>query len=282
MSNVSVFGRVVSELPPKVLIALGYQVSPKLINVDVTFDEDDISTGNYMTIIGEAFKAAKADPSVSSMPNHKMLVTFDLLAQIRAATTNEALAEMWDIIGHKVAVFTTGSDYNDTAHGLYKGRTDVVNEFANYNGDAILMHVDTVGEGIDVPGMSSSLIMSAMNSKGKFLQNVGRIARPAPEDLVNGEPVAKEYRIKKHCIVITVTLNGLPLFGTAEQYIEALMLGDYGDLVDIITAPTAGSFGKPGEDEKTLLTNEVVDLSIRSDFKCNNILAFFDDIEEVA
>jgi len=88
------------------------------------------------------------------------------------------------------------------------------------NDDAIIFHYDMISEGIDVPGITGLLPLRNIESKTKFIQNLGRAVRIHPVDrsrIENKElsPKDRNNYIKPHAHVI------LPCcFQDKEDFIE--------------------------------------------------------------
>jgi superfamily II DNA or RNA helicase len=109
-------------------------------------------------------------------------VTGDAIAHYqRLAAGQQAIAFCCNV-AHAVSVcdaFKTAGIGAELLLGNTPGREQVVADFASHR-IRVLVTVDVVSEGFDVPAASCAILLRPTQSLGLYLQQVGRVLRPAP------------------------------------------------------------------------------------------------------
>jgi DNA repair protein RadD len=109
-------------------------------------------------------------------------VTGDAIAHYqRLAAGQQAIAFCCNV-AHAVSVcdaFKTAGISAELLLGNTSGREQVVADFAAHR-IRVLVTVDVVSEGFDVPAASCAILLRPTQSLGLYLQQVGRVLRPAP------------------------------------------------------------------------------------------------------
>jgi superfamily II DNA or RNA helicase len=129
-------------------------------------------------------------------------VTGDAIAHYqRLATGQQAIAFCCNV-AHAVSVcdaFKTAGIGAELLLGNTSDRDQVVADFAAHR-LRVLVAVDVVSEGFDVPAASCAILLRPTQSLGLYLQQVGRVLRPAPG--------------KEHAVILdhvgNVTRHGFP------------------------------------------------------------------------
>ena len=129
-------------------------------------------------------------------------VTGDAIAHYqRLAAGQQAIAFCCNV-NHAVSVcdaFKTAGIAAELLLGNTPGREQVVADFAAHR-IRVLVTVDVVSEGFDVPAASCAILLRPTQSLGLYLQQVGRVLRPAPG--------------KEHAVILdhvgNVTRHGFP------------------------------------------------------------------------
>lgn len=105
--------------------------------------------------------------------------------------------------------FSKGEDFRKNGKKFYSGRDcpDVrhafINDFAQNNNDAIIVHYGTLGEGVSVPSITATVLFPT-DDVIRIIQNIGRAMRVLPED--RSKP--RSERIKKHALIGMFSFNG--------------------------------------------------------------------------
>jgi superfamily II DNA or RNA helicase len=129
-------------------------------------------------------------------------VTGDAIAHYqRLAAGQQAIAFCCNV-AHAVSVcdaFKTAGIGAELLLGNTPDREQVVADFASHR-IRVLVTVDVVSEGFDVPAASCAILLRPTQSLGLYLQQVGRVLRPAPG--------------KEHAVILdhvgNVTRHGFP------------------------------------------------------------------------
>lgn len=227
MNNVELFGPIICEVLPRELIQKGYIVAPLIHRLEVTYSEvlEDVDP---VEVAARSFLFQKEEMDSTGMPYTKMLVSCKGLGQIEYV--NNHLADLWRHLGKRVNVYSSSADMAKKNNIVWQSRKAMLDDFNAHEGDAIIMHYDTLSEGIDISGITGVLLMRDMQ-KSKMLQTIGRAARPFTQDLdENYEPVEFSLRRKQRCVVSVMEYNGVPVLGNAMKFARAFIEGGYDDL----------------------------------------------------
>ena len=241
MDNVELFGEVIAEVPPSELIPLGYVVPPRLRTINIK----NKSTGNtpdYSTCIAESFKDQLSFSHSKFI--HKMLV-----AMPTTLVFNDIMADLPSIrriVGnHNVDVYYVTADTAVKNGRILPDRETALEDFDANTNPSIIIHCDTLAEGIDVDGIGGVLIMRGLGMT-KAIQTIGRAARPSMVDIKkNGE--IRKNRIKKECIVTIARIDGDWCGDTTiADWADMFRVAGYGDIWDFYQ-PNAIERGAGGE-----------------------------------
>lgn len=241
MDNIELFGEIVVEVPPCELIPHGYVVPPRLrtINIKNKFTGD---TPDYSTCIAETFKDQLSFAHKKFV--HKMLVAMPTTLVFNDIMTD--LPSIRRIVGnHNVDVYYVTADTAVRNGRVLADRETALEDFDANPNPSIIIHCDTLAEGIDVDGIGGVLIMRGLGMT-KAIQTIGRAARPSVIDIKkNGE--IRKNRIKKECIVTLARIDGDWCGDTTiSDWAVLFRTAGYGDIWDFYH-PTANERGPGGE-----------------------------------
>ena len=232
MDSEKLFGKVIVSVEPIELIEQGYIVPPRVHVMDVRGGKtsEGVNTTHY---VAEAFKYHRNAFQKSGMPFTQMLVAtrgYDDHKKVESQ-----LEVLWRALKTRVPVFTIEAAETRLNGQPYKSRAQVIEEIRNSGSSVIILHYDTLSEGIDVSSLTGALILRSM-TKAKLLQTIGRCGRPYEYDLDdNGEPIDIEHRKKPFSIITFPTLKREHIAGMAASDVaSAFREGGYGDLFDYI------------------------------------------------
>ena len=242
MNNVELFGEVIAEVPPSELIPHGYVVPPRVRFMNVTHSRKFGNTTDYATTIAEAYKDQLS--LVDVRYNHKMLVAMSDTTQFDEIMSE--LAEIRKVVGYDTDVYTvayTGCHINGRAESE---REVALEHFANNTNKCIIIHCNTLAEGIDVDGIGGVFLLRNLSLAGT-IQTIGRAARPAKQDILADGTINMKDRVKTEAIVTIARVDGEYYSNTnTEKFAQAFRLGGYGDMWDYLDAEVKESSG-PGE-----------------------------------
>lgn len=260
MDNIDLFGPIICEVPFSELIPQNYVVPPlvRFLNVKTKRKGNAI---DYPTTIAHAYKdqLTKINPKF----NHKMLVTMP----------NTGFFE--DIIKNLDKIRKITGDYNldvyyVTADRVSKNgnprfgpssREEMLEDFESNKNRCIIIHCDTLAEGIDIDGIGGVLMMRDL-SIAKMIQTIGRACRPAKADIrMDGE--IRKKRIKTNAIVTLVRMDNEYLgCSKLEKFVELFRTADYGEFWDRIDPEflEQGKKREKGEPDDIVVWDEILDI----------------------
>lgn len=180
MNRTDVFGHVLYEESPRKMINAGEIVPPKLHIID-TVDEGDY---NNHTMLVKAV--------LTGFDQHKVLVREHssdpdaIGAKLLISTTGNM--EMMELLNDQafkahcmesnIHVFAFSAEYGAFVNFEKKDREFVMEEMRSLKDtdDAILLHIEILTEGIDLPSITGVMPFRELNTT-KMLQTIGRAAR---------------------------------------------------------------------------------------------------------
>ena len=198
MSDVALFGTndADSNISPAELIKLEKQVLPRIIWADVTTTGggDDDTSEDLLATLGLTYKDQRdnwVDPSL----NHKMLAA--LPNTLRFSDIEQGVFEIRQHAGDmSIDVYTVTGEYqrkNGSEGEVFKTRESLLADFADNKNPCIIVHCDTLAEGIDIDDLTGAFVARGL-SRTKFIQTLGRPTRPLVDDLDNNRKGDKRLK----------------------------------------------------------------------------------------
>ena len=190
LNNEEVFGEVLYQVSPSILIEKGYIVAPRLHIMSANRPDDKC------TVIDEVLRIAEKQSELSSeMPVTKILYAMkgtDDVAKVvdRMDDIKKAMPEF------KVFTILSNAKYGAMVDGKKMPRGDFFKVLRETD-QALIFHYDILSEGIDVDGITGVSLMRNM-THAKLLQTIGRAVR-----IYKANPAAK-----KQAWVSVMTVNG--------------------------------------------------------------------------
>lgn len=210
MNDETTFGKVLYEVSPREMIEAGEIVPPRLhiIRTDVEGDYDNKSMLVKTVIIGfEQHRILVKENSVEpDRLGAKLLITTTGNLEMFELHNSKIFQEFCE--QNEVRVFAFSSE-----HGCYMNFQSVSREEAmrqmrdlRDDEDAILLHIDILTEGIDLPSITGVMPFRELNTI-KLLQTIGRSARLMSIDrkkIYGGELIPQDWDnyVKPCCWVI--------------------------------------------------------------------------------
>lgn len=265
MDNRDLFGNVEADIEPKRLIESGYVLAPRLRFLDVAAnitDEDGMVDPAMM--IAEAFRDQSAQ--LNEGINCKMLVAMPATTEFENIVSK--LPEIRELCGDIDVYYVTASMSRKNAGRGETNRAKTLDAFQSSTKPSIIIHCDTLSEGIDVDGMTGAFIFRTL-TKAKFMQTVGRCARPLKADMDdNGDVIDMANRIKPNCLITIPTVNG-DFYGNidAQWLCEVFAAGGYDEITTMLSAEQKerkGSSNPEGVDPiEDMIYEAVIDAEVR-------------------
>lgn len=207
MKDTNAFGKIIADVPPKELIPLGYIVPPviRLMDVETTGSGDIV---DFAQMIGLAYKDQLGMEEVSAQFNHKMLVSMPGTKMFKDVMSNRSTIS--NEVGEPVDVYCVCSNWHakNSVTPSAESRHDLVADFASSTNRAVILHYDTLAEGIDVDGIGGVLFLRQKLGKVKGLQTIGRACRPARSDIMADGNIRLSNRAKTHAILTLAEVDG--------------------------------------------------------------------------
>ena len=153
--------------------------------------------------------------------------------------------------GENIDVYTVeAGSVSKNGIKLSDSRKDLLDKIAESNESLILIHYDTLAEGIDISSLTGLVVLRKVK-KYKLLQLIGRIGRPASIDLDKNGNIIDINNRSKPCSVVTIPviddeyLCGIDAKDIANTFIE----GGYNDISTSVSIISEGTLrGKRAEE----------------------------------
>jgi len=180
MNRKDVFGEVLYERSPRSMIEAGEIVPPKLHIID-TSDEGDFDNHTMMVrTVVEGFNQHKAlVKQHSCLPESigaKVIVTTTGSMEMMELHNDAKFQEF--CVSDGIRVFAFSSEYGSFVDFKKTSRDAAMKEMRSLpdSVDAIMIHIDILTEGIDLPSITGVMPFRELNSS-KLIQTIGRAAR---------------------------------------------------------------------------------------------------------
>ena len=208
MDNNRVYGNILEQTTAKELIDSGKILSPQIVPFDTDtvrdrYNAHDVDAENLLNILD----------SLDQDVNHKVLV---------AAPNTKVLWRMLSQTSVISDLTSAGYDilHITSKHGAYINKTKVGRQLffdtltkwgADDNKRFIVFHYSILSEGIDVPGLTHTILLRNLPTI-EMAQTIGRVIRLHPEDRKNiseGRIPAGMFNFyRKKCGYVTVPMSG--------------------------------------------------------------------------
>lgn len=232
MDDVTLFGPTVASITPKDLIKDGYLVEPRLTFASVkTSGQQNNEFVDPVQTIAHVFNDQRS--KLDSRLPHKMLVAMAATTQFEEIMRN--LPDMRAIVGDVDLYFIT-ANYQKKNGRVMPSRAHALEDFAANDKPCIIVHCDTLAEGIDIDGLTGVFIFRGLGMS-KFIQTMGRCVRPYKGDLdKSGEPKKIDERIKTHAYVTVPLVDG-QFYGNLDMEMvwNAFLSAGYGELTQYLS-----------------------------------------------
>jgi len=188
MNNTDVFGEVLYEIAPRKMIQKGEIVPPK---IHVIQTETDGDYNNHSMLVNTVIAGYEQHRHLVKSHVNKNFTDVELGAKMLISTTgNLEMFELHNDIrfqqyctDHDITVFAFSAQagvYCNFAKVPRNQALRAMNEMPDSE-DAILIHIDILTEGIDVPSVTGVMPFRELNAV-KLLQTIGRGARLLKDD----------------------------------------------------------------------------------------------------
>ena len=175
MNNTDFYGPVVFRATPREMIDSGWMVRPRL------HYERAKSDAPWTTMIADAFTEHQKQVNYDA----KMMICCDGTKTILEVVSSSAFNKWAD--DNQVTVFSITSSTGAYINGEEVDRNEFLSALRSHRGRAVILHIQILTEGIDVPDITGVMFIRNMGTT-RFLQSLGRATRVHPTDY--GRPTA--------------------------------------------------------------------------------------------
>jgi len=183
MNNEFRFGKVLLEKIPREMIEDGYMVRPRMhiIKFDQDLDKKEL-IDNAGKIVTEAF----SQHEYITRRTGKIFVSCTGTPMIQAIISSSEIRNLKRRRGVSVYAVASDPEVGNQIDGVKYNRQEFLRRLKEDGQDIgkemIILHIDILTEGIDVPGITGILPFRSLK-KSKFIQTLGRASRMSPDDL---------------------------------------------------------------------------------------------------
>lgn len=243
MNNEDRFGPVLYQKSPLEMVEAGEIVKPRMHIVNTSVPVTDGDTVDPKAIV-ESFLEHRSLLSIGA----KMLIVTKgsehLDALVKSAEIQRLRRQRPNL-----AVFDISSKHEPRINGTVVDRNTFLTRLRSLkdHDEALILHIDILTEGIDVPGITGVMILNDLGP-AKFLQTLGRATRLYPGDrerLYKGEITSADIDefVKPYAWVIVPSYGeiGDDLRATIVEMITNLRTFGFNPLEDVVTKLSRGS-----------------------------------------
>jgi hypothetical protein len=169
MNNETFYGKVVSRNTPLQMIEQGYMVRPR-----IHYEKVEAGAG-WPKIVMEAYVEHQKHIKYGA----KMLVCTNGTKTIKKITDDEDF--MKQCKEQFITVFAVSAALGARIDNIEVKRNDFLKRLKAHKGKAIILHINILTEGIDVPDITGVMFARNMGLT-RFLQSLGRATRVLPID----------------------------------------------------------------------------------------------------
>ena len=212
MNNDTLFGPIIYHKTPLEMINAGEIVRPRMHLVDVSSEDEehtDELTKDVNAIIN-GYIEHRAQCNIGA----KLLIVTKGSKHLNEIVTHPTMQEFIETRPN-LKIFDISSAFQPRINGTIVKRNEFLKSIQQMSDsdEAIILHIDILSEGIDVPGITGIMPMNNMGL-GKFLQTLGRATRLHLTDRSklysqNIKPDALNKFIKPYAWVIVPIYNTL-------------------------------------------------------------------------
>ena len=284
MNNFEMYGDILYNVPPKDLVEAGEMLRPKIHIIDTLKKRDYNNSGMISLAVREGHINHSARMKERSVEpdkiNGKILVCCQNIKQMRDIILSQEMLSYQKNYNTAVAMISSQDCF---WNGIKMRRIEVMQNIRKTkdNQGLIVFHVNTLGEGIDIPSFTGCMLLKDMG-KSRLIQTNGRAARLNVEDrekIYSGllSPSAFEAFIKANSEMIIPIFCDVDRAGPNIKNILATYYTDFGCRPEIVYASDLFKGDKP-DDLPSILDEDKNKKTNKSDLK-GSISDLLDDVE---
>lgn len=183
MNNQDRFGRVIYQKIPREMIDMGYMVRPRMHIVQL---DADLSKDQLISEAGRIVAESFAQHEYIARRTGKILVTCTGTPMVKNILQSKEIRSLQRRRGCKVYAVASDPAIGNQIDGVQYTRQEFLRKL-RFDGleksqEMIILHIDILTEGIDVPGITGILPFRSL-AKSKFIQTLGRASRICRDDI---------------------------------------------------------------------------------------------------
>lgn len=171
MHNTAFYGNVIYRQTPNEMIRDGFMVRPRI------HYEKCEGNAKWSDMVKDAFIHHSAQ--LTELQSAKMLVCCNGSKTIQEICSPAFMAWCKE---EGIKLFDISSAFGPRINGTEVSRNDFLKEIKDHKDKSIILHINILTEGIDVPDMSGVMFIRNMEMS-RLLQSIGRATRPDVRDL---------------------------------------------------------------------------------------------------
>lgn len=248
MDNTEFYGNVIVRRTPNEMIKAGFMVRPRIHTEVVPLNT------NWGDVVWDGF--VHHEQELTEQQRAKMLVCCEGSANIAEICTAAFMKRCKE---NNVMVFDISSKFGPRIDGETTTRNTFLKTLREYRDRAIVLHINILTEGIDVPDMTGLMPIRNMEM-ARLLQSIGRATRPDTRDLdANAMPVhtCVEDMIKPYAWIVIPTFEGnMNKYSGLKDTVDKMRMAGFKADEEVIIAYDRGIKGvvhdpaKGGDNEK--------------------------------
>jgi hypothetical protein len=183
MNNKDRFGEVLLERIPREMIEEGYMVRPRMhiIKFDQDLDKKEL-IDNAGKVVAESF----SQHEYITRRTGKIFITCTGTPMMESIISSPEIRNLKRRRGGSVYAVASDPNIGNQIDGVKYSRQEFLRRLKEdgqeVGKEMIILHIDILTEGIDVPGITGILPFRSLK-KSKFIQTLGRASRMSPDDL---------------------------------------------------------------------------------------------------
>jgi len=196
MNNPERFGEVIYQKIPREIIEMGHMVRPRMHIV--SFPDSDVNPEMLIQNAGKIIRECFMQHEYVSQRTGKILITCTGTPMMKSILKSTDLAQLQKRKGVKVYATASDDSIGNQIDGEKMGRQEFLRvlkeDGENPSIPMVVLHIDILTEGIDVPGITGILPFRNLRAS-KFIQTLGRASRICKEDqmsFLSGEYTHKD------------------------------------------------------------------------------------------
>jgi superfamily II DNA or RNA helicase len=232
MRNAAFYGDVVSRNTPLQMIEQGYMVRPR-----IHYEKVEAGAG-WPKIVMEAYIEHQKHVKYGA----KMLVCTNGTKTIKKIT--DTVEFMQWCKEQEITVFAVSSALGSRINNVEVKRNDFLKKLKAHKGKAIILHINILTEGIDVPDITGVMFARNMGLT-RFLQSLGRATRVLPVDA--GKTTAdfdkySETWVKPYAWVIIAEVEGDDdgIVSVLKDHVRKMRLAGFEPMEEVVIAVDRG------------------------------------------